>query len=400
MSAPGGRCQNPSMPPEPRPGPTAFVLAGGGTKGSFEVGVLQYLVGVEGIAPDIITATSAGAIAATVLAQARTLPEFLDRVNEIEGDVLAWTQTEHVFGKQAWLGALGRHRPGPRDPPGDHRGHPAALPADPIDRAGGQRGGARVRCRPQGAAPGPQGPAQAPAPPGAPRRRGWAPATACPAPTAQQRELGAQPGPAGGCAPPRQRGRGPGRRSGPDRPPRLATPAGRHRVACRRPALRHRGRHPGGVRRPDPRAGRVRRTGRPGRRRHRVGQRAHGLPAPPHGRRRLRRRRGHRDRPGVRRRRPRRDPDHRRGGGAAAAAARRAGLCGGPGRVHRAPLHGDDRGGGAADLEPEHPPSRRDHVDDGRSCGRRGRPVRNRAGAPAHQQGLRLAARRRPPGRR
>ena len=94
------------MPPDPRPGPTAFVLAGGGTKGSFEVGVLQYLVGVEGIAPDIITATSAGAIAATVLAQARTLPEFLDRVNEIEGDVLAWTQTEHVFGKQAWLGAL------------------------------------------------------------------------------------------------------------------------------------------------------------------------------------------------------------------------------------------------------------------------------------------------------
>ena len=82
------------------------MLAGGGTKGSFEVGVLQYLVGVEGIAPDIITATSAGAIAATVLAQARTLPEFEDRVNEIEGDVLAWTQTEHVFGKQPWLGAL------------------------------------------------------------------------------------------------------------------------------------------------------------------------------------------------------------------------------------------------------------------------------------------------------
>src|SRR5271167_32191 len=90
----------------PGPGPTAFVLAGGGTKGSFEVGVLQYLVGVERITPDIVTATSAGAIAATVLAQARTLPEFAERVDEIEGDVLAWTQTEHVFGKQAWLGAL------------------------------------------------------------------------------------------------------------------------------------------------------------------------------------------------------------------------------------------------------------------------------------------------------
>ena len=94
------------MPVNPRPGRTAFVLAGGGTKGSFEVGVLQYLVGVEQIAPDIITATSAGAIAATVLAQARTLDEFARRVDEIEGDVLAWTQTEHVFGRQAWLGAL------------------------------------------------------------------------------------------------------------------------------------------------------------------------------------------------------------------------------------------------------------------------------------------------------
>jgi len=93
------------MPP-PHPGPTAFVLAGGGTKGSFEVGVLQYLVGVEGIAPDIVTATSAGAIAATVLAQARTLDELARRVDEIESDVLAWTQTDHVFGRQAWLGAL------------------------------------------------------------------------------------------------------------------------------------------------------------------------------------------------------------------------------------------------------------------------------------------------------
>jgi len=94
------------MPPGSGPGPTAFVLAGGGTKGSFEVGALQYLVGVEGIVPDIITATSAGALAATVLAQARTRPEFAARLAEIERDILAWTQSEHVFGKQAWLGAL------------------------------------------------------------------------------------------------------------------------------------------------------------------------------------------------------------------------------------------------------------------------------------------------------
>ena len=44
--------------------------------------------------PEIVTATSAGAIAAAVLAQARTLEEFAQRVDEIEGDVLAMTSPE------------------------------------------------------------------------------------------------------------------------------------------------------------------------------------------------------------------------------------------------------------------------------------------------------------------
>jgi predicted acylesterase/phospholipase RssA len=87
-------------------GPTAFVLAGGGTKGSFEAGALQYLVGMERITPDIVTATSAGAVAATVLAQARTHAEFAQRVQEIEDDIVAMTRPEHVFGEQAWLRAL------------------------------------------------------------------------------------------------------------------------------------------------------------------------------------------------------------------------------------------------------------------------------------------------------
>ncbi len=87
-------------------GSTAFVLAGGGTKGSFEVGALQYLVGTERIIPDIITATSAGAVAASVLAQARTLEEFTRRVQEVEDDILAMTRTEQIFGEQAWLRAL------------------------------------------------------------------------------------------------------------------------------------------------------------------------------------------------------------------------------------------------------------------------------------------------------
>jgi NTE family protein len=85
---------------------TAFVLAGGGTKGSFEVGALQYLIATEGIVPDIITATSAGAIGAVVLAQARTLPEFAHRVQQMEDDILAMTRTGYVFGEQPWLRAL------------------------------------------------------------------------------------------------------------------------------------------------------------------------------------------------------------------------------------------------------------------------------------------------------
>jgi NTE family protein len=86
--------------------PTAFVLAGGGTKGSFEVGALEYLVRVAGIVPQIVTATSAGAVVAAVLAQGRTLAELAQRVDEIGDEVLAMTSTERVFGQQAWLHAL------------------------------------------------------------------------------------------------------------------------------------------------------------------------------------------------------------------------------------------------------------------------------------------------------
>ena len=75
-------------------------------KGSFEVGALQYLVGTERIIPNIITATSAGAVAASVLAQARTFDEFARRVQEVEDDILAMTRTEQVFGEQSWLRAL------------------------------------------------------------------------------------------------------------------------------------------------------------------------------------------------------------------------------------------------------------------------------------------------------
>lgn len=56
--------------------------------------------------PDVITATSAGAVCAVVLAQARTHPEMVLRARELRRNLLALTHPELVFGKQPWLGAL------------------------------------------------------------------------------------------------------------------------------------------------------------------------------------------------------------------------------------------------------------------------------------------------------
>lgn len=87
-------------------GKTAFVLAGGGAKGAFEAGAVSYLVEEEGIVPDVITATSAGAVCATVLAQARTRQEMVLRARELHDDLLAMTHSELLFGKQPWVAAL------------------------------------------------------------------------------------------------------------------------------------------------------------------------------------------------------------------------------------------------------------------------------------------------------
>ena len=85
---------------------TAFVLAGGGTKGAFEAGAIRYLVEEEAITPEVITATSAGSICAAVLAQARTHQELVARARELHDDLLAMTHSDLLFGKQPWLGAL------------------------------------------------------------------------------------------------------------------------------------------------------------------------------------------------------------------------------------------------------------------------------------------------------
>jgi NTE family protein len=87
-------------------GKTALVLAGGGAKGAFEAGAVKFLVEEESLLPDVITATSVGAICAAVLAQARTHDELCRRVQELHDDLLAMTHRDLVFARQPWLEAL------------------------------------------------------------------------------------------------------------------------------------------------------------------------------------------------------------------------------------------------------------------------------------------------------
>lgn len=85
---------------------TGFVLAGGGFKGAFEVGALAALVDDHGVVPDVITATSAGAVLGTVVAQGRTAADCARYVEVAKNDLLAMTRTEVVFGEQPWLKEL------------------------------------------------------------------------------------------------------------------------------------------------------------------------------------------------------------------------------------------------------------------------------------------------------
>ena len=85
---------------------TAFVLAGGGTKGAFEVGAVAYLVDQLALVPSILTSASAGSLIAAVLAQGRTSDELRRRAVEMRQDLLAMTDLAVVFGRQPWVDDL------------------------------------------------------------------------------------------------------------------------------------------------------------------------------------------------------------------------------------------------------------------------------------------------------
>ena len=72
----------------------ALVLSGGGCKGAFEVGAIEYLLKKESLDFHIFTGTSVGALNAAFLGQARNRHELLAIAEDL---------------KELWLGLKGNH---------------------------------------------------------------------------------------------------------------------------------------------------------------------------------------------------------------------------------------------------------------------------------------------------
>lgn len=85
---------------------TAFVLSGGGAKGSFSAGALAHLIQVKGLAPSILTGTSAGAICAAVLAQARGHDELYAAADTLLDDIVRMSVPGAAFRPRDWLDGL------------------------------------------------------------------------------------------------------------------------------------------------------------------------------------------------------------------------------------------------------------------------------------------------------
>ncbi len=81
-------------------------MGGGGARGSFSAGAVDYLIREAGIVPSVITGTSAGSICASVLAQARTPEEFHTCAAVLRDDVLRMGVPGVAFQPQEWLTGL------------------------------------------------------------------------------------------------------------------------------------------------------------------------------------------------------------------------------------------------------------------------------------------------------
>lgn len=91
------------------PAVQGLVIAGGGARASFQIGALRYLYEREHIAPSVITATSAGAILGSLLAQSKDPAEQLASLRGIEKLWLAMTQPSDMFTERSWFTQLKSH---------------------------------------------------------------------------------------------------------------------------------------------------------------------------------------------------------------------------------------------------------------------------------------------------
>ena len=83
-----------------------LVLAGGGSKTSFQMGALRHLYDIVGIAPTSVVATSAGSIVACTLAQWTDPARQSAALRQQEAKWLKMTDQSDMFTPRAWFSRL------------------------------------------------------------------------------------------------------------------------------------------------------------------------------------------------------------------------------------------------------------------------------------------------------
>ena len=86
--------------------PIAFVLSGGGSQGSFEVGVLRYLYDDVGLRPSILVGSSVGAIIAAKLAEGDDEATGRRALDELEAIWRGLTSNHDMWLTEPWLDKL------------------------------------------------------------------------------------------------------------------------------------------------------------------------------------------------------------------------------------------------------------------------------------------------------
>src|SRR5947209_6399044 len=85
----------------------ALVLSGGGSRGAFEVGAVNFLYDHFDVRPDVICGTSVGAINAAKLAEGATASEKRTALSELTSLWLGMNDNADMWSTADWLTELG-----------------------------------------------------------------------------------------------------------------------------------------------------------------------------------------------------------------------------------------------------------------------------------------------------